>query len=318
MRLLSIGEAADPLGVAVGTLRRWHRQGRLPSAGRTVDGHRRYLHDALRASLGTAPALAGKTVCDARVASHDQAEQLKTQAARLEKHYVEAGFADVGVVTDLGSGLNYRKKGLQRLLMDHLRGRLARLAANVPGICFGTRKLLGQQHHLELARFDRRGAWLREWQARRSHQVFFVGSKDETAGNQLCQLQRTADGAYALKIRVPDRLLSPRDDRYLVICDVIFDYDRAALGTALEANVALSWRLHRDERGWRAFVSFNHPAAEKSSLDVAHGATGIDFNVDHLAVTETDPFATCQARADSHCCSRMYPQVGATPCSLTR
>nr|WP_236720918.1 MerR family DNA-binding transcriptional regulator [Paraburkholderia phytofirmans] len=48
MRLLSIGEAADRLGVAVGTLRRWRRPRRLAPAGRTVDGHRRYLHHTLR------------------------------------------------------------------------------------------------------------------------------------------------------------------------------------------------------------------------------------------------------------------------------
>ena len=127
MRLLSIGEAADQLGVAVGTLRRWHRQGRLAPAGRTVGGHRRYLHDALRSSLGAPATPDGKAICYARVSSHDQAEQLKTQAARLERHCVEAGFADIEVVTDLGSGLNYRKKGLQRLLADILRGRVARL-----------------------------------------------------------------------------------------------------------------------------------------------------------------------------------------------
>ena len=127
MRLLSIGEAAEQLGVAVGTLRRWHRQGRLAPAGRTVGDHRRYLRDTLRLGLDESATAVGKTVCYARVSSHDQAEQLKTQAARLEKHCVDAGFADIEVVTDLGSGLNYRKKGLQRLLSDILRGRVARL-----------------------------------------------------------------------------------------------------------------------------------------------------------------------------------------------
>lgn len=114
MRLLSIGQTAAELGVAVGTLRRWHRQGLRVPAGRTVGGHRRYQRDAVRATLGAEPAAAGKTVCYARVASHDQAEQLKTQAARLARHCAEAGFTDVEIITDLGSGPNYRKKGLQR------------------------------------------------------------------------------------------------------------------------------------------------------------------------------------------------------------
>ncbi len=67
-----------------------------------------------------------------------------------------------------------------------LRARLARvgqrLDSNVPGICFGTRKLFRQQRHLALAGFESREAWLCEWRTSRSHQVFFVGSKDETAG----------------------------------------------------------------------------------------------------------------------------------------
>jgi putative resolvase len=127
MRLLSIGEAAERLDVAVGTLRRWHRQGRLAPVGRTIGGHRRYQADLLKAFLGVEPSGTGKTVCYARVSSHDQAEQLETQAARLEKHCISAGYSNIEIVTDLGSGLNNRKKGLQRLLSDILRGRVARL-----------------------------------------------------------------------------------------------------------------------------------------------------------------------------------------------
>jgi len=95
MRLLSIGETAAQLGVAVGTLRRWHRQGLLLPTCRTVGGHRRYQHDAVQNVAGGEPAATGKTICYARVSSHDQAEQLKTQASRLLKHCIEAGFADI-------------------------------------------------------------------------------------------------------------------------------------------------------------------------------------------------------------------------------
>ncbi|MGB8416771.1 IS607 family transposase [Paraburkholderia sp.] len=127
MRLLSIGETAAELGAAVGTLRRWHRQGLLMPFGRTVGGHWRYQRGTYRVTLGAEPAVAGKTVCYARVSSHDQAEQLKTQATQLERHCINARFADIEVMTGLGSGLNYRKKGLRQLLTDILRGRVARL-----------------------------------------------------------------------------------------------------------------------------------------------------------------------------------------------
>ncbi|WP_242540284.1 transposase [Trinickia mobilis] len=164
-----------------------------------------------------------------------------------------------------------------------------RLAANVPGICFGTRKLFSQQHHLALTGFRGRDAWLKAWRDSRSHQVSFVGSKGETAGNQLCQLRQTADGHYQLRVRVPDCLRSRGERKYLVINSVTFNHDGAALDEALHANVALTWRLHWDGRHWRAFVAFDHAPARRVTLGAQYGVVGIDFNVDHLAATETDP-----------------------------
>ena len=76
--LVSIGQLALLLGVAVITLRRWDRSGQLPCATRTPGGHRRYDLAGARRLLGLcdpgdAPRL---TVAYARVSSHDQKEQL--------------------------------------------------------------------------------------------------------------------------------------------------------------------------------------------------------------------------------------------------
>jgi putative resolvase len=84
--------------------RRRHRQGRLAPAGRTI-GDR--LHYALCFSLDESATFVGKTICYARVSPHEQAEQLTTQAAWLEKHCAEAGFSDIEVATDLGNRLNF-------------------------------------------------------------------------------------------------------------------------------------------------------------------------------------------------------------------
>ncbi|CAG9222041.1 hypothetical protein BCAR13_440120 [Paraburkholderia caribensis] len=89
---------------------------------------------------------------------------------------------------------------------------------------------------------------------------------------------------------MPDCLRKKCERKYLIVCDVTFNHDRVALNEALDANIALTWRLHWDGRHWRAFVSFDHAPARRVTLDVQHGAVGLDFNVDHLAVTETDPF----------------------------
>ena len=67
------------------------------------------------------------TVCYARVSSHDQKADLERQAQRLRRWCAAEGLGDVEVISDLGSGLNYRKKGLRRLLRMIALGQLGRL-----------------------------------------------------------------------------------------------------------------------------------------------------------------------------------------------
>ena len=66
------------------------------------------------------------TVCYARVSSHDQKANLERQAALLETYCAAHGWTSL-VIRDLGSGMNYRKKGLHQLLEMILERRLERL-----------------------------------------------------------------------------------------------------------------------------------------------------------------------------------------------
>ncbi|MEI5997904.1 IS607 family transposase [Paraburkholderia bengalensis] len=140
-------------------MRRWHRQGLLMPSCRTIGGHRRYQHDTVQILPDNEPAATGKYICYARVSSHDQAEELKTQAARIEKHCADAGIADIEVITDPGSGLNYRRKGLQRLLGGALRGHVARLVPVTKDrlLRFGSELLfrIREFFHVEVVILDR-------------------------------------------------------------------------------------------------------------------------------------------------------------------
>jgi predicted site-specific integrase-resolvase len=118
--LMSIGEMARKLGVAVGTLRRWDREGKLRPILRTCGGHRRY---------GTAPEapVSGPTVLYARVSCHDQKDDLERQKKRLRVFADGKGWEDCEVIADLGSGLNFKKRGLLRLLQMIMDRRISRL-----------------------------------------------------------------------------------------------------------------------------------------------------------------------------------------------
>jgi putative resolvase len=125
-RLVGIGEAAEVLGVSIMTLRRWEAAGKL-AAEHTIGGHRRYDLARLRPELFRKDAHdKRKTVAYARVSSHDQKEDLARQKQVLEVYCARQGWT-FEVVSDLGSGMNYYKKGLKRLLHGVIEGRIGRL-----------------------------------------------------------------------------------------------------------------------------------------------------------------------------------------------
>lgn len=67
-----------------------------------------------------------KTIAYARVSSRDQKADLEKQAQVLEMFCAQNGW-QYEVITDLGSGMNYRKKGLTRLLNLLISGEVGRL-----------------------------------------------------------------------------------------------------------------------------------------------------------------------------------------------
>jgi Predicted site-specific integrase-resolvase len=85
MQMLSVGEAATLLGVAVSTLRRWETEGRLIPSYRTPGGHRHYalvlLQTLLDPIISTQKA-SERVICYARVSSHDQKQDLIYQSER--------------------------------------------------------------------------------------------------------------------------------------------------------------------------------------------------------------------------------------------
>ena len=121
-RLVKIGEAARLIGSTPEQLRKWESTGELLPARKTRGGTRYYaVAELLGLSNEDAP-----TIGYARVSSRDQKADLERQKAALEAFCAAKGWR-FEIISDLGSGMNYRKKGLQRLLEMILRRRVQRL-----------------------------------------------------------------------------------------------------------------------------------------------------------------------------------------------
>ena len=125
-RLATIGETAEILGVSISTLRRWDKEGKLEPE-KTASGHRRYDISKLKPEqFGEKKNETRKTIAYARVSSHDQKSDLERQKQVLELYCAKQGWT-FEVISDLGSGMNYHKKGLKKLLGDILSEKVGRL-----------------------------------------------------------------------------------------------------------------------------------------------------------------------------------------------
>lgn len=112
--LITIKEAATLLSVTTKTLRTWDKEGKLTPI-KTIGGHRRY-DPKILLNLNSIVDPGHKiTMCYARVSSHDQKKDLQTQLKALEAFCIASGWS-FDLISDLGSGLNYKKKGLIRLI----------------------------------------------------------------------------------------------------------------------------------------------------------------------------------------------------------
>lgn len=114
MRHISIGETSIILGVSVGTLRRWDSSGLLKPKFRTFGNHRRYDFSEIT-KLCKKDSSINKVVGYSRVSSYDQKKDLETQA-KVITNYIKDRYDNFEIIKDLGSGLNYKKRGIKKLI----------------------------------------------------------------------------------------------------------------------------------------------------------------------------------------------------------
>ena len=179
--------------------------------------------------------------------------------------------------------------------------------SNKAGICFGSKPLFKQQHNLEENNYRSHAEWKEAWGKARSSQLFLIGSKDETSGNQSCIATLNDDESIDLRIKVPS-CLSDKYGEFVTIKNVKFSYGHETIIAAIHENIkrnnlskkeqrilapnqyklfgqAINYRFLLDEKGFRVFVTTNKKVEEKISKLYA-GSIGIDLNVNHLAVVE--------------------------------
>ncbi len=223
----------------------------------------------------------------------EQIKALETKISKLQKK-------------PLLSFLVHQKKRRLHKLQQQLRQRLKDHKQGKISLCFGSKKLFHAQFNLGANNYKNLEEWLESWRHARASEIFFLGSKDETSGNQTCTATLEEDNRLTLRIRLP-HALHDKFGKYLTIPHIAFSYGHQEILTSLEDckqrhllaqakdpsytnhGQALTYRFKHDKKGWRLFVSTSLPIP-KWKTNKNSGVIGVDINTDHLAIVETDRF----------------------------
>lgn len=125
MNAYNVREFAHLVGVSVKTLQRWDREGRLV-AGRTITNRRVYTDEDLAKALGRVhiPEDNRDVVAYVRVSTRAQKPDMANQRTALEAYCLEHGHSVTLWLEDYGSGLNFKRRNLRKLITMIITGRI--------------------------------------------------------------------------------------------------------------------------------------------------------------------------------------------------
>ena len=115
--MLSIGKFAKSLGVSIQTLRNWDKEGKLKPTYVTENGYRYYSEDLLNKfrNIKNVNKIKKKNILYARVSTKSQKDDLDRQVDNLKQYAYSKGYS-FEIITDIGSGINYKKEGLLKMI----------------------------------------------------------------------------------------------------------------------------------------------------------------------------------------------------------
>ena len=117
MAIYKVGEFAEKVGVSISTLQRWDRTNVLKSK-RTPTNQRYYTDEDLNKVLNSEAEIKSqrKNVGYCRVSTQGQKQNLENQKEFVSVYSLSHGVILDEIYTDIGSGLNYKRKNWSTLL----------------------------------------------------------------------------------------------------------------------------------------------------------------------------------------------------------
>ena len=158
---------------------------------------------------------------------------------------------------------------------------------------FGGKRMFEKQHRLKENGYMTHTKWYHDYKKARDKNIFYLGSADETAGNQLFQLRyQPITDTFDIKIRKEKKYCDAQKEKenYILLQSIRFRYLQNELLAVWKAgNQPLSFRIHREKNKWYLQCMFAIRYEESAYRTCAtYGTLGLDYNDGFIEVSETD------------------------------
>ena len=116
MKYYSTKKVTEILGVTAQTLRNWNKEGKLKPWCVKSNGYRYYSEESILSYTEERKTKKNLNVVGyARISSKKQSDDLERQINNLNT-YISSKYDSFDIITDIGSGINYNKPGLKKLI----------------------------------------------------------------------------------------------------------------------------------------------------------------------------------------------------------
>jgi len=147
-------EFGQLIGRKTKTLQKWDREGKLKAHRSPTTNRRYYTHDQYLAYRGLVAEAQGLTIAYTRVSGVAQKPDLAHQRKALETYCHQQAITVDEWLSDIGSGLNYKRKQFNRLMERVELGQVRRLVIahkdRLVRFGYGYFEAFCQRHHTEI------------------------------------------------------------------------------------------------------------------------------------------------------------------------
>lgn len=189
----------------------------------------------------------------------------------------------------------------QKNKLNKLRQRKSKLEYQITNriydMCYGSKALFDKQYRLSENGYKTHEKWHNDFVKARDKNIFYLGSADETLGNQLCQLRYDeTDDSFSLRLRKENKYCESHSPscKYLTVTGIDFKYMKAEVvdilrsyGKGGNGAFPLSYRFHRVKNKWYLQVIFER-SFEVYRTTSKYGTIGLDYNDGFIELSETD------------------------------